>query len=308
MSAVESPATPALVATGIRGPRRRPGGAGGPGEDSADTGGPRRLALPHTGAGDPRALPDRPDTHGRLGQRLGLDGDRVTAVGGQRRLRRLGGTTHAILSSGIAERSPTSRSRSATTCTSSVFVVPLQTILVPLPRPRRQQPTPQGPQLLPHRLLLPDGDQLGRDHRAVPVPVRRRRVRERPPRRSSASPGRTGPTIPNGLTWVILGASAPGGYRQPSRPRCLNHGVPRDHLVRLARRAVDRDDRLHPAGHLDLRRAPTCSCIWRPCRTFRPTSRRPPTIDGASAAGRSCGSCCIPMLRPDDRSSSSPSG
>ena len=51
------------------------------------------------------------------------------------------------------------------------------------PRPARQPARAQGPQLLPHRVLLPVGDQLGRDRVGLPVPLRRHRRRQRVPAR-----------------------------------------------------------------------------------------------------------------------------
>ena len=47
------------------------------------------------------------------------------------------------------------------------------------PRARRQRPAAEGQGLLPHRVLLPVGDQFGRDQRGVPVPVRQQRRGQR---------------------------------------------------------------------------------------------------------------------------------
>ena len=63
-----------------------------------------------------------------------------------------------------------------------------------VPRGAREPADPEGARVLPHRLLLPVGDQLGRDHRAVAVPVLHHRRGQRRARLARASTDRTGST------------------------------------------------------------------------------------------------------------------
>ena len=60
-----------------------------------------------------------------------------------------------------------------------LLVVPLQTAVVARPRAGRQQQAAQGQELLPHRVLLPVGDQLDRDRDGLPVPVLQHRRGQR---------------------------------------------------------------------------------------------------------------------------------
>ena len=90
-----------------------------------------------------------------------------------------------------------------------LLVVPLQTVLAlfagaSLVNQRRLR----GQELLPHRVLLPFGDQLGGHHHRLPVPVHRRPARSTRCSPGSASTGRTGSPTPAACSTCCSARSA----------------------------------------------------------------------------------------------------
>ena len=83
-----------------------------------------------------------------------------------------------------------------------LLVVPLQTVLALVLALMVNQRCSRARDVLPHGVLLPVGDQLGRDQRGLPVPVHRRRRGQRGARASSASTGRRGSPTPRGLLHI----------------------------------------------------------------------------------------------------------
>ena len=129
------------------------------------------------------AVPGRADRHGRVGQRLRLERERQP-VRQQRALRRAGQLPAPAHDAG--PRPEQLRHRD-----------PQQRLLRPVRRPdpdcgralpgRPRDAGPEGRRVLPDRVLLPVGDELGRDHRPLPLPLRSARARSTSCCRSSAS-------------------------------------------------------------------------------------------------------------------------
>ena len=191
--------------------RTAAGPAPGTGDPRSPGGG--RVALPHAGDRHPRALPYPADLHGGVGQRLGLDRERQP-VRQQRALGRAGQLPAPAHDAG--SRPEQLRDRD-----------PQQRLLRPLRRPdpdcgralpgRPRDAGPAGRRVLPHRVLLPVGDELRRDHRPLPLPLRSAGRDQQAPVVRGHQRGRRGSTTRAASSTSSSGSSAWTSRRRRSR-------------------------------------------------------------------------------------------
>ena len=225
-----------------------------------------------------------------LGQLLRLGRPRLALLA-RRALRRPRRTTPASRSGGgLAEQDFGTSLRNNLWYV--IVVVPIQTAVALLPRGARQQPDPEGARLLPHRLLLPVGDELGGDHGALALPLHPDRRRQQAARRRSALHG---PNWLDGSRTASCTTCSPWSACRTARRSSSNGELPRRELVGLAVRALRRDDGLHHDGRLHDQRhvhaaVPRGAAEPRRRRSRRRrwSTARPPGSGSGSSRCRSC--------------------
>ena len=140
---------------------------------------------------------------------------------------------------------------------------------VALPGGAREPRDPPRTRVLPHRVLLPVGDEFRRHHDPVALPLLE--VRGRQP----------GPVVDrHQRTELVLRTARHHpprhGPRTARRPQvAADEPVPRCHLVGVDRRTLRRDERLHPDGASSRPAEHSCCSSSRRCRTSAPSSAKP---------------------------------
>ena len=164
----------------------------------------------------PGAVPARADRHGLLGQPHRLERAAATRSAAAQRAFVGARELHAAVHRGRPDPQRLHARRSRNNFYYVLLVVPLQTGARARPRPGRQQQAAQGHGLLPHGVLLPVGDQLGRHLVGLPLPLLQHRRGQRAARlRRHRRPAVVQPT-PRGLLHIALGWFGVGARRPPA--------------------------------------------------------------------------------------------